>query len=472
MFVLSFVRLFWVLLFSLFFALPAVSKNRVYINIGKAKVKKSLLAFPALQYYGSPREKESVMRGQGLFSTIKNDLEFTNMFQFIDPKAYLEDTRKTGLKPAPGFPGGFKFTNWTPLETEFLIRAGYKVIKGQLILETYVYYVPQGKLIFSQNYQGNKNNFHRIGHRFASDVVEKLTGKKAMFNSKLVFTSDRASRKTKEVYIMDWDGKNLQRVSFHKRNALSPNWSTDGRKITYSNFNYHSVKNKSGKIIKVPNVDLFIYDLSGRKRFLASYKTGLNLGGDFFPGDREIVLAISLKKNPNIYSMNLVGSKKKLKQLTRGPNNAMNVEPVISPDGKKIAFSSDRSGRPMIYIMNRNGSGVKRVTFAGKYNSTPTWSPDGKKIAFAGLDKGNFDIFTVDLDGTNLKRLTNARKVSGKRADNESPSWSPDGRYIVFTSNRTGRKQLYVVGADGSNERRITFDKFNYHTPKWSPILQ
>ncbi len=447
----------------LFFSTSLFATKRAYIDVGKAKVKKSLLAFPALQYYGSAREKESVKLGQNLFSTVKNDLDVSAMFSFIDPKAFLEDTRKVGLRPAPGFPKGFKFSNWTPLETEFLIRAGYKVIKGQIIFDTYVYYVPQAKLIFNQSYKGSKNNFHRIGHKFASDLIEKLTGKKAMFNSKLTFTSDRFRKGEKEVYIMDWDGKNIQKITNHRGITLSPNWSRDGRKITYSSYTYH-------RRLKKNNIDLFIYDLMGRKRFLASYKTGINSGGGFFPGDKQIALSISLNSNPNIYSMNLTG-KKVLKQLTRGPNRAMNVEPAISPDGSKIAFSSDRSGRPMIYIMSKNGGKARRVTFAGKYNASPSWSPDGKKLAFAGYDKGHFDIFTVNLDGTGLKRLTSARKSSGRFANNEDPSWSPDGRFIVFTSNRTGNNQLYMINSDGNNERRITYDRHQYYKPKWSPYI-
>jgi TolB protein len=121
--------------------------------------------------------------------------------------------------------------------------------------------------------------------------------------------------------------------------------------------------------------------------------------------------------------------------------------------------------------MNSDGSNVKRLTFAGRYNSTPNWSPDGKSLVFAGHDKDHFDVFIINIDGTGLKRLTDATKTNGRAADNRSPSFSPDGRQVLFTSNRTGQTQLYIIDTEGNNERRITYDKFEWEQPKWSPFM-
>ena len=92
---------------------------------------------------------------------------------------------------------------------------------------------------------------------------------------------------------------------------------------------------------------------------------------------QDLLLTISKNGRSDIYRINRNG--KILRRLTRGPNGAMNVEPVVSPDGRRVAFSSDRSGRPMIYVMSIEGLKVQRVTYAGKYNASPTWSPDGSK---------------------------------------------------------------------------------------------
>jgi TolB protein len=114
---------------------------------------------------------------------------------------------------------------------------------------------------------------------------------------------------------------------------------------------------------------------------------------------------------------------------------------------------------------------VKRITFAGQFNSSPAWSPDSKKLAFAGQSDDHFDIFVMNVDGSNMIRLTSAKKSNGRWANNEDPSFSPDGRFVMYTSNRTGKSQIYISTVDGNEERRVTNDNYNYYRPKWSANL-
>src|SRR5215204_4715452 len=106
---------------ALFFAIlisASVSKSSaddVYIkvNVGEAKIKKSLLAIPPFQLFGSPAQsKNSQGLGNELYNTVLNDLDVSSYFQFINQAAYLEDTKNVGLKPAPGEPNGFNYENW------------------------------------------------------------------------------------------------------------------------------------------------------------------------------------------------------------------------------------------------------------------------------------------------------------------------------------------------------------------------
>lgn len=436
---------------------------QIYIDVGKGQIKKSLLAFTPLQYMGTqPSNSAHIQAGQNLFRVIYNDLSVSNFFTFIKPDAYLEDPAKVGLRPAPGAPNGFKFENWKTIGTEFLVRAGYQVLGSDMSLEAYVYHVPTTRVVMGKTYKGPTANIRKMAHTFANDLMQALTGKRGMYTTRLVASRSASKGGNKEIYVMDWDGANMQKITSHNSISLSPAWSNKGDKIAYTAFAYH-------KKDKVRNADLFIYDLASAKRFLVSYRKGINSGAAFLPGDNMLLLTLSQEGSPDIFRMSADGVT--LTPITRGPNRSMNVEPAVSPDGSKIAFSSDRSGRPMIFVMNVDGTNPKRLTFAGKYNASPAWSPDGKTLAFAGYDKDHFDIFTIDADGRNLRRLTDARKLNGRAADNEGPSWSPDGRHIVFSSNRTGPSQLFIVSPDGVNERRITEDNFNWDKPKWSPFL-
>lgn len=431
-----------------------------YIKLGDAKTKKSLIAIPPLVHFGASQNAQTQDVGVKLYNTIINDLTVSSFFQLIAQSSYLEDTTKTGLKPIPVDPKGFKFDSWKTIGAEFLVRGGYSIAGNEISFEVYVYHVTRGTSLFGKRYKAPADSPRKIGHTFANDLMATLTGTPSMFMSKFVVASDRAGGTFREIYTMDWDGANIEKITTHKSIALSPAWSPDGKKVAYTAY----VK-RTGNAFR--NADMFILDLLNLKRLSVSFRKGLNSGANFSPDGKNLFLTISESGNPDIYKISS-STGEVIKKLTNGPNGAMNVEPAVSPDGSKIAFSSDRSGKPMIFVMDTEGKNVKRMTFAGVYNSTPAWSPDGKKIAFAGQSEGNFDIFVMDSDGTNMVRLTTAKKANGKMAHNEDPSFSPDGRFVVYTSNRTGSNQIFISTVDGSEERRVTADSHNYFKPKWS----
>lgn len=444
---------------SLFISSSVHAEEQIFIKVGEANVKKSLMALTPFQLLSSPVNlKNQKEAGSTLYNTINNDLDVSSYFQFINQNAYLEDPAKVGLRPKPGEAGGFDFNNWSKIGTEFLVRGGYKIDGDNLVFEVYCYYVPQAKLVLGKTYKGKITDARYVAHTFSDDLIKALTGNVGIFRSKIAVISDRGGGGYKEVYVMDWDTNNLKKITNHRSITVSPAWSPDGTTLLYTAFSYH-------KESKSRNPDLYSYEIYTGKRFLLSWVKGFNSGATFDPTGKRIYFTVSQNNSPDIFSMTADGKDKK--QITHGPLNAMNVEPAVSPDGKKIAFSSDRSGRPMIYIMDIDGTNVKRLTIAGKYNATPAWSPDGKKLAFSGWEDNHFDIFTMNPDGTNMQRLTSAKKANGKPSSNESPTFSPDGRHVMFISDRSGTKQIYLVNVDGSRERRISFDSSNYFGPKW-----
>jgi len=153
---------------------------------------------------------------------------------------------------------------------------------------------------------------------------------------------------------------------------------------------------------------------------------------------------------------------------------AMETQPRYSPDGKQIAFHSNRDAKPAgapavrgadIYVMNADGSNVRRLTTSpgGRNTGNRAWSPDGRQIAFNSNrdgQPGDIYIYVMSADGSAMRQLTHSIKPDGH------PRWSPDGRQIVFHSNGDGAKgtasevELYLIDADGTKVRRLTTNEF------------
>jgi TolB protein len=167
-------------------------------------------------------------------------------------------------------------------------------------------------------------------------------------------------------------------------------------------------------------------------------------------------------KESDIFTVNPDGSN--LTQVTK--NAARNAAPAFSPDGKKIAFVSNRDGEKMqIYVMNSDGSGVTRLTkndAVAFYN--PTFSPDGKRIVYYSEKGDNLDqIWVMNADGSNQTLLT------GGIGHNIFPAFSPDGKRVIFSSSKRETKPdgsyvdgsyVYTMNIDGSNLTKINLNSF------------
>jgi Tol biopolymer transport system component/serine/threonine protein kinase len=135
-------------------------------------------------------------------------------------------------------------------------------------------------------------------------------------------------------------------------------------------------------------------------------------------------------------------------------SNLWEQNPQFSPDGRRFAFESTRSGETTdIWVAAADGSSPTQLTHGlGLSQGSARWSPDGRRIAFDSFaEDGHWSIWTIDADGGGLRRLTS------DPADENMPSWSRDGRFVYFTSNRTGAStSVWRIPAAGGPEERVT----------------
>jgi Tol biopolymer transport system component len=124
--------------------------------------------------------------------------------------------------------------------------------------------------------------------------------------------------------------------------------------------------------------------------------------------------------------------------------------PQYSPDGRRIAFASSRSGPPEIWTCQRDGTGCSPLTHLGVHSGTPRWSPDGHRIAFDSRPASQSDIYVVTVESGEINRVTSSA------AEDVVPSWSRDGRFLYFASNRSGPWQVYRTGADGAEASQVS----------------
>ena len=134
----------------------------------------------------------------------------------------------------------------------------------------------------------------------------------------------------------------------------------------------------------------------------------------------------------------------------------------------QIAFVSKRDGNPEIYVMDADGKNQRRLTNNRGNDWSPSWSPDGKRIAFqSNRDKDNphkYQIYVMDADGGNQQRLTENLKTDWQ------PSWSPNSERIAYASDRKGdfeNFEIYVMDADGGNQQRLTENRHSDLGPAW-----
>lgn len=408
-----------------------------YIDITQPYLKKLPIAVPFFKKISTGDDAAQLSRT--LSDLLADTLDFTGYFKIMNREAFLVN---------PQTDAGFAnviFHDWTSIGAELLVTGGVLVKDNLLEIELRLYDTFKEKLLVGKSYKGGISDQRRIIRRFCSDVIYSLTGDRGIFDTEIAFVS--TSSGTKEIYISEFDGYDIRRVTHTNSITLTPAWSSDGQWIAYTSY-------ARGK------PDLYIKHLKEKRGSVVS-EMGVNITPAWRPNKFELAATLSFSGDPEIYL--LTGTGKVIKRLTY--NKGIDVSPAWSPDGKNMAFVSKRAGTPQVYAKNLDSGQENRLTFQGRYNTQPSWSPKGDKIAYSSMEGGLNNIFVIGIDGQGPIQLTH------NEGDNESASWSPDGNLIVFSSTREGPSKIYIMTSYGTDQRRLLDSKGQQTEPKWSPRM-
>ncbi|HKV34693.1 MAG TPA: winged helix-turn-helix domain-containing protein [Pyrinomonadaceae bacterium] len=268
---------------------------------------------------------------------------------------------------------------------------------------------------------------------------------------RIAFASNRDGMN--EIYVMDADGSNAKRLTNNLTEDVNPMWSPDGHRILFDT-------ERDG------NGEIYVMDADGGNQTRLTRNNAFDGTATWSPDGNLIAFASNRDTGPpynpynlDIYVMNADGSN--VRRIVDDPE--YDVSPQWSPDGRKIVFVTGRNGNFDVYEMNADGTEQKNLTADNdKGDGAPVWSHDGNNIAFSRRIDGKKQIFIMDADGGNLKRVTN------NAADNELPCWSPDSSKLVFQSDRDGNWEIYTISVDGELAQ-LTDDAADDVSPDWSP---
>jgi eukaryotic-like serine/threonine-protein kinase len=306
----------------------------------------------------------------------------------------------------------------------------------------------------------------------------------------------------RRIWVADSSGRNSRQVTSDSTEAVvhsEPRWSPDGRTLAFrrvekikSDIMTVDLASRAMKRMTDDNVlDMqpvwaadgrHIYFASSRGGGLNVWRIGIAESGQPAGSPEQLTTGAgddiqpTLSPNGDRLAFAVRGVNSDLWRLPLSPETGQPAGPPTpavmttrvesrgawSPDGRWIAFNSDRLGEMNIWLRNLTDSSERQLTRGPGGDYQPTWSPDGRRLTFFSARSGNADIWSVTVADGKLSQLTR------DPATDTNPFYSPDGKQVAFMSDRDGRADIWVMGEDGSAPRRVTSVGVGGHFLRWT----
>lgn len=364
-------------------------------------------------------------------------------------------TRRGEMVAAPDG-GGLWMSDWSkpPVSANYM-AFGYTALQnGVLVVYGNLFDVtrdnPTNAQMIGKRYLASSDDekgARDLAHQFAADILA-LFGGQSLAGTHIYYVHQASRMTPKEIWVMDFDGRNQRQLTHFNSLTVQPAVSADGSKIAFTSYTKGP-----------PRIFVFSVDPMRDLRFY-NQTASTNGSPSFTPDGKQIVYFSSAGVCCRIFIANLDGAG--FQAITS--SGSIDAEPKVNPKtGQTIVFSSGRSGPEQIYLMSLNGTDIERLSDGTGEASNPAWNPDGQHVAFAwtrGYAQGKFNVFIMDVGSRQYVQLTH------DEGRNENPTFAPGGTHVAFMSTRSGREQIYSMLADGSGVRALTSQGYNY-SPVW-----
>jgi len=398
------------------------------------------------------QDAETVAAAKTIGDVLYDDIAYEREYYLIGKDAVASAGRPASLESVNLGP-------YKELNADGVLVGTVRKDANGIVVQVRLIQASSGREAFGKQYSGSIANPRRYSHIVADEIHKQQIGLDGVARTRLTFSSDRdreraksavTNRDVQEIYIADYDGANPRRVTSTTTLNITPVWSPDSQAIAYTSYR------PAGQFGTFQDIVVSYITTGTRETPANGSPQRQNYLPIYSPDGTRLAFTSNRDGNPEIYVMNRDGSN--LRRMTNNP--AIDVTPTWSPTGNQLAWVSDRTGLPHIYVMNVDGTGQRQLI--SEICDRPTWSSGQfNEIAYAARNGPGYDIKLYSFSTGEAKRLTDGI------GSNESPAFSPNGRHIAFTSTRNGKSQVFTIDRDGNNLKQITREG-NNKFPNWS----
>jgi len=290
-------------------------------------------------------------------------------------------------------------------------------------------------------------------HTAIDMVLNRLFGVQGICRSKIVFSA-YTSPKNRDIYVCDFDGSNIKRITTLNTLCVHPVWAPDGKSVIFSFYKGNSV-----------NLVQHNFELGPR---LLTKRGGVNGIGSLSPDGKTLATILARNNQVDLYVRPTESDDSKFVRLTNG--KPLESSPCWSPDGKKLCFVSDgANGRPRLFMIDSSGGKpVEVADLVGSERVSPSWSSDNK-LAYCAKVGSEYELRVAKLSADCKSGDMETIGIAGKDTfQGEDPSWAPDNRHVVLTM----KDGLYMIDTKLGTKYKLVSGERKLGQAEWSPILK